>query len=289
LAGEHDPVFAGLLHVAAGCFPPPGQQSGAFLSFLVCSRRPDEGRPTPASTVERMTDRAHILVTDDEPQIRDMLEELLQGQDYLVSCGANAAQARALITDQAFDLAILDVRMPGEDGLSLARYLREHHDIGIIMLTAAGEAVDKVLGLEIGADDYVVKPFDPRELLLRVKSVLRRSRIIPEAPPARPAHLVRFGLCMLDLESHRLTTLEGSEVAITRAEYETLKAFAEYPNKALSRERLLTLTQLRDREAFDRSIDIRITRLRKKIEPNPGNPQVIKTIRNAGYLFVSDD
>ena len=227
--------------------------------------------------------------------MREMLEEYLLGQGYTVFCAGNAAQARELISQQHIDLALLDVRMPGEDGLSLARHLRERYNIGIIMLTAASETMDKVLGLEIGADDYVVKPFDPRELLARVKSVLRRSHdistpaAIPASNQARAAHIVRFGLCRLDLESHRLTTLEGDEVAITSSEYDTLKAFAEHPNKALSRERLLNLTQHRDWDPFDRSVDIRITRLRKKIEPDPAKPQVIKTIRNAGYIFVSEE
>ncbi|MDH5301514.1 MAG: response regulator [Gammaproteobacteria bacterium] len=240
-----------------------------------------------------MNNPKRILITDDESGVREMLEEYLQGHGYVIHSAASAAQAREIISQHSVDLALLDVRMPGEDGLSLARHLREHYNIGIIMLTAAGETMDKVLGLEIGADDYVVKPFDPRELLARVKSVLRRGQADVSSAvaqkQAKDKNIVRFGLCLLDLERHRLTTLESEEITITSSEYDTLKAFAENPNKALSRERLLNLTQHRDWDPFDRSIDIRITRLRKKIEPDPSKPQVIKTIRNAGYLFVCEE
>jgi two-component system phosphate regulon response regulator OmpR len=179
--------------------------------------------------------------------------------------------------------------MPGEDGLSLARFLRANTRVGIVMLTAAGEVVDRIVGLEVGADDYIAKPVDLRELLARVRAVLRRLRAaMAEAaedntPPTRK---VTFGACQLDLDAHRLYEASGEEVPITSMEYDLLKAFAEHPNRVLSRDQLLDLAHNKDWEPFDRSIDIRIARLRRKIEADPAKPQVIKTVRGAGYIFV---
>jgi two-component system phosphate regulon response regulator OmpR len=178
--------------------------------------------------------------------------------------------------------------MPGEDGLSLARFLRANTKIGIVMLTAAGEVVDRIVGLEMGADDYLPKPVDMRELLARVRAVLRRTQTAAEvgAVAAPATRKVRFGACQLDLDAHRLYDLEGEEVAITSMEFDLLKAFAEHPNRVLSRDQLLDLAHNRDWEPFDRSIDIRIARLRRKVETDPSKPQVIKTVRGAGYIFV---
>jgi two-component system phosphate regulon response regulator OmpR len=186
---------------------------------------------------------------------------------------------------------LLDIGLPGEDGLALARYLRERYDLGIIMVTGAGEVVDRIVGLEMGADDYVAKPFDPRELRARLKSVLRRvqARSAPAAsgaPAGAPEARVPVGGRLLDLRSHQLFERDGTAVPLTTMEFELLKAFVEHPNQVLSRDRLLTLTRNREWEPFDRSIDIRIARLRRKIEDDPENPKVIRTMRGAGYMFV---
>jgi two-component system phosphate regulon response regulator OmpR len=188
-------------------------------------------------------------------------------------------------------VVLLDLRLPLEDGLSLARYLRERHDVGIIMVTGAGDVVDRIVGLEVGADDYVTKPFDPRELLARLKSVMRRAQsqapvVVVDRGDAGDAEYVRFGHCRLALVARQLFGPDGREVPITSMEFDLLRIFAEHPGTALSRDRILTLTRNREWEPFDRSIDIRIARLRRKIEQDPENPRVIRTVRNVGYMFV---
>ena len=231
--------------------------------------------------------KATILVVDDEPDVREVLEEYLSTHGYAVIGAESASVARALTTDHAIDLALVDIHMPGEDGLSLARYLRERYSaIAIVMLTSAATVVDKIVGLEMGADDYVPKPFDPRELLARVKSVLRRTSAAGRAELG--AERVRLGRCVLDLAAHRLTDEKGEEVAMSPLEFDLLKALAEHPNRPLSRERILNLNQKRDWDPFDRSVDLRIMRLRKKIEPDPEHPRFIRTVRNEGYIFVPD-
>jgi two-component system phosphate regulon response regulator OmpR len=240
-----------------------------------------------------MIDLQRIAIVDDEPDIREMLEEYLSGQGFEVCTAESGAALRALLEHATLDLVLLDVAMPGEDGLSVARYLREHHDVGIVMLTAASEIIDRVVGLEVGADDYITKPFDPREVLARVKSVLRRTARPTEAEPqamtpAEPSQRMPFGKCTLDLDSHQLFDANAVEVAITSMEFDLLKAFATHPNRVLSRDKLLDLAHNRDWEPFDRSIDIRITRLRKKVEADPSKPQTIKTVRGAGYIFVQN-
>ncbi|HET7763630.1 MAG TPA: response regulator [Burkholderiales bacterium] len=228
---------------------------------------------------------ATILIVDDEPGVRDVLEEYFAGHGYVALCAESAHAARAISAKQAVDLALIDIHMPGEDGLSLSRHLRERYSgIAIVMLTSADAVVDRVVGLEMGADDYVAKPFDPRELLARVKSVLRRTS------SARRGDLgeerVRIGRCVLDIAAHRLTDENGAEVPMTPLEFDLLKALAEHPNRALSRESIMNMSQRRDWTPFDRSVDLRIMRLRKKIEPDPDHPRYIRTVRNEGYLFA---
>ena len=232
----------------------------------------------------------HIIVVDDEPEICEMLADYLGHAGFRVSTAEDGATLRRLLEDQAADLVILDINMPGEDGLSLARYLRANTKIGIVMLTAAGEVVDRIVGLEMGADDYLPKPVDMRELLARVRAVLRRMeaelRTSRPRPNRRAREKIGFGACQLDLDAHRLYDAAGEEVPITSMEFDLLKAFAEHPNRVLSRDQLLDLAHNRDWEPFDRSIDIRIARLRRKVEADPSKPQVIKTVRGAGYIFV---
>lgn len=231
----------------------------------------------------------HIVVVDDEEGVREFVSEYLTAQGFAVSTAANGVEMRAILSERPAHLALLDLRMPGEDGLSLARYLRQQGGIGIIMVTASAETIDRVVGLEMGADDYVVKPFDPRELLARVRSVLRRIAEKPaEAKPTGAmAHEIRMGKCMFNLDTGKLYTLGGEEVPLTAMELDLLRTFADRPNRTLSRDQLLDFAHHRDMEAFDRSIDIRMMRLRRKIEEDAERPQVLKTVRGLGYVFVT--
>ena len=232
-----------------------------------------------------------IVVVDDEPDLREMVAEYLGRHGFEVRTAGRGDELTALLEEKAADLVILDINMPGEDGLTLARRLRERCEVCVMMLTAAGETVDRVVGLEIGADDYVVKPFDLRELLARVRAVLRR-RADAEARLTRaktPVDTLRLGRWLLDLDARKLLGEDGVELSLTAMEFDLLHAFARHPNKVLSRDRLLTLAHQRDLEPFDRSIDIRVMRLRKKLERDPTKPEIIKTIRGAGYMYVSEE
>ena len=245
-----------------------------------------------------MDARARLLIVDDDASVRSMLREYLESREFVVAEAATGAQMREHIERELPDVVLLDIRLPGEDGLVLARYLREHYDVGIIMVTASGDLVDRVVGLELGADDYIAKPFDLRELLARVKSVLRRLQAKPsrEGAPQAVEHQPqqqqqprrqRFGRCEIDIESRRLFEIGGGEVTITAMEYDLLTTFLANPNRVLSRDQLLLRTRNREWEPFDRSIDIRIGRLRRKVEPDPAaEPTCIRTVRNAGYMYV---
>jgi DNA-binding response OmpR family regulator len=223
-----------------------------------------------------------------------MLVEYLSGHHYEVQAVDSGAAMRAEIERNLPDLILLDIRLPGEDGITLARFLRERYDVAIIMVTASGDIVDRVVGLEVGADDYVAKPFEPRELLARVRSVLRRMQAKQQASPAETAPAAeaaspvrqRIGRCEINLEA-RLLFENGEEVPMTAMEFELLRVFMANPNRVLSRDQLLMRTRNREWEPFDRSIDIRIGRLRRKIEPDPaGEPRCIRTVRNGGYMYV---
>jgi len=237
-------------------------------------------------------EKVTILVVDDDPDICELLEDYLGEQGYRVIATSTADAFRTALPEHNPDVVLVDVGLPGEDGLSLARHVREHFDVGIIMVSGAGETVDRIIGLEVGADDYLAKPFDPRELHARVKSVLRRYKnqsgntrgeVGPDSGESRQ---VRFGVGLLDLGSCRLLDVDGREIPITAMEFELLRVFAERPNRTLSRDQLLNLTQNRDWDPYDRSIDIRIARLRRKVEPEPERPVYLKTVRGMGYMFV---
>lgn len=238
-----------------------------------------------------MTKQLHIVVVDDESEVRETIRDYLELHECRVTEADGGPSLRAIIEEQesTVDLVLLDIAMPGEDGLSLARFLREKTEIAIVMLTASGDVTDRIVGLEIGADDYIPKPVDLRELLARIKAVLRRGRhkgkkSSPEATPD-DANIVDFGACRLDLDAHRLFAASGEEITITSMEFELLKAFVERPRRVLSRDQLLQLAHSQHWDAFDRSIDIRIARLRRKIERDPAKPDVIKTVRGAGYIY----
>ncbi|HEX4938503.1 MAG TPA: response regulator [Candidatus Kapabacteria bacterium] len=239
-----------------------------------------------------MQETVRILVVDDQVDVRRFLEDYLRDKGFATVALGSGAELRSWLARQVPELVLLDVGLPGEDGLSLARHIREQYDIGIIMVSGAGETLDRVVGLEVGADDYLAKPFEPRELLARVKSVLRRYQRAPvDASGRKQAAMrqVRFGNCLLDLDRRQLLDGNGDDIPVTAMEFDLLQVFAERPHRPLSRDQLMDLTQHRDWDPNDRSIDIRITRLRKKIEPDPDKPSVIRTIRGVGYLYSPAD
>ena len=236
-----------------------------------------------------------LLVVDDEPELRSLLVEYFVRHGFAVEAVADAAAARASLALRPPALAILDINMPGENGLSLARWMREAHArVGLVMLTTASDTVDRVVGLELGADDYVPKPFEMRELLARVRAVLRRAETTAAAPAAAasdpaaatPSRRVAFGACTLDLEERRLLGADAQDIDISAAEFDLLALFARHPNRPLNRDQIMEQAHHRGWDVFDRSIDLRIMRLRRKIEKNPDKPELIKTVRNVGYVFV---
>lgn len=243
-----------------------------------------------------------IVVVDDEEAVRETVCEYLSRQGFSVRPASGGQELDALLAAEAADLLLVDVNMPKEDGLSLARRVRAASKVPIIMVTAADDIVDRVAGLEVGADDYVVKPFDLRELKARIRAVLRRYD--PDAPSVEPqpkaaeagagragaapgaAQLVPCGVVFLDPDAHCLVRRDGARETLTAMEFDLLRVFLQNPNRVLSRDRLLDLAHDRDNEPFDRSIDVRVTRLRRKIEADPAKPQAIKTVRGVGYMFV---
>ena len=238
-----------------------------------------------------------LLVVDDDPSVRSLLRDYFSSHGFEVAEAASGTQMREQLERAVPAVVLLDIRLPGEDGLVLARYLRENYELGLIMVTASGDVVDRVVGLELGADDYIAKPFDLCELLARLKSLLRRLQAKPAAAEngngaataTAPANTRRFrvGRCEVDLDAHRMFELGGAEVSLTPMEYELLAAFIANPNRVLTRDQLLIKARNREWGPFDRSVDIRIGRLRRKVEPDPeGEPRIIRTVRNAGYMFV---
>ena len=238
-----------------------------------------------------MTQNPHIIIVDDEAPAREMVGDYLKMHGFHVTLCDGGKSLRGAIESGAPDLVVLDLYMPEEDGLSIIRDLKSRTNVPVIMLTATASPIDRVVGLELGADDYVAKPCELRELMARIRSVLRRSTAkapaTAEAGGAKAAkeQLVRFGTKWLDLEAQALRDDEGNEHPLTASEFGLLKVFAANPKRVLSRERLLELANARDAEAFDRAVDLRIMRIRRKIEMDPAKPAVIRTIRGGGYLF----
>jgi DNA-binding response OmpR family regulator len=232
-----------------------------------------------------------LLVVDDEPELRGLLAEYFGRHGYTVATAAGGEEARAAVAAQRPALALLDVNMPGENGLSLARWLRDAHPgVAIVMLTTASESVDRIVGLELGADDYIGKPFELRELLARVRAVLRRTQpVVAAAAPGNTTtgpQRIGFGSTALDLDQRKLFAADGGEIEITAAEFDLLALFARHPNRPLSRDQIMEQAHNRGWDVFDRSIDLRVMRLRRKIERNPDKPEVLKTVRNVGYVYV---
>jgi len=230
-----------------------------------------------------------ILVVDDDPSIREMVRDYLVGHDFDVLVAANGEEMKAALEGPGADLVILDVKLPGEDGFGLARALRSRSHMPIIMLTAQSEEVDRVVGLELGADDYLTKPFSPRELLARIRAVLRRHTMAAEAAqkPASDVRAFQFAGWELNTGTRRLTSQDKTRVELTNSEYSLLVTFLRSPRKILSRDQLLEGVRV-NADIFDRSIDVQILRLRRKIEPNPNEPTLIRTERSVGYFLDVD-
>lgn len=230
----------------------------------------------------------HIAIVDDEPDITQLLGGYLRGQGFRVSELPSGHALMALLPADTPDLVLLDLGLPGEDGFVIARKLREHWRCGLVIVSGRGDAVDKVVGLEIGADDYVTKPFDLRELLARIKAVLRR--LAPAAEDAQPAPAARerfrFAGWELDTAARRLATSDGSPVSLTTGEFDLLGVFVRHPGRVLSRDFLLEQTRGREAAPFDRTIDVQVGRLRRKLEADPEDPQIIQSVRGAGYILV---
>jgi len=235
-----------------------------------------------------MSKLPHILVVDDDREIRSLVSQFLRKHGFRVTDAADGREMMQALEGGRFDLAVLDLMLPGEDGLSLCRKVRAGSSLPIIMLTAMGEETDRIVGLEMGADDYLPKPFNPRELLARIRAVLRRAGT--EAPePAEEAGGIRvFEGWTLDLAKRELRAPDGTLVPLTGGEYDLLAAIIERPGRVLSRDQLLDLTRGRNAIPFDRSIDVQISRLRRKLEPDPKEPQIIKTVRGGGYVFACE-
>jgi two-component system OmpR family response regulator len=233
-----------------------------------------------------MNETSHILVVDDQQEICDLVREYLAEEGFRVSTANDGAGLREEMARSPVDLVILDLVLRGEDGLQLARELRSQSEIGIIMLTGRGETVDRIIGLEMGADDYLPKPFHLRELLARVKSVLRRAASRAAEKGNAQRSRARFSGWTLDLASRELLSPDGEEVRLTTGEFELLAAFVEHANQVLSRDRLLDLSRNREAGPFDRTIDVQVGRLRRKLADDPKNPAMIKTVRGGGYMFT---
>lgn len=226
-----------------------------------------------------------ILVVDDDPGLRELLQEYLSSQGYQVATVADGIAMEQHLQQEAVDLVILDLMLPGEDGLTLARKLKARGNLPIIMLSARGEDVDRIVGLEVGADDYLAKPFNPRELLARIRAVLRRGEEKKSKAEESVQAIHRFGPFQLNLNSRSLTK-DGAEIALTSREFNLLSIFVEHPNRVLSRDFLIDVMKGYERDPFDRSIDVTMTRLRKKIEADPAAPAYLRTVWGEGYLFA---
>jgi two-component system OmpR family response regulator len=228
----------------------------------------------------------HLLLVDDDAELRDLLREYLGQAGFRVSTVADGREMQRAMDAAPFDLVILDIMLPGEDGLSLCRRLRAQSRIPILMLTARGDEIDRIVGLEMGADDYLAKPFNPRELLARIRSILRRAASLPESLAGEDVRRFRFAGWSLDTQTRQLLSPGGVLVDLSGVEYKILRVFVEHPNRVLSRDQLLEFTQGREAAPFDRAIDVQIGHLRRKLDDDAREPHLIKTVRNEGYVLA---
>jgi two-component system OmpR family response regulator len=234
-----------------------------------------------------MAKQDHILIVDDDAEIRSLLGEYLQKQGYRATAVADGKGLRAAMEKSRPDVIVLDLMLPGEDGLALCRDLRARSEIPIIMLTARGDETDRIVGLELGADDYVAKPFSPRELLARIKSVLRRARSLPDNLKPEEAGSYRFAGWTLDVATRNLTGADGVVVPLGGTEFRLLRIFLEHPNRVLTRDQLIDLMLSRDAAPFDRAIDVQVSRLRHRLGEDAKEPAIVKTVRGQGYVFAA--
>lgn len=234
-----------------------------------------------------MKDRPHILVVDDHREIRDAVARFLSDYGFRVSTAPDGQHMRKTLDESGIDLVVLDLMLPGEDGLTLCRELRARSSIPVVMLTAMGEETDRIVGLEMGADDYVAKPFSPRELLARIRAVLRRAQSLPERRRADDDPVVHFAGWTFNIARRELEATDGTVVALSTGEFNLLRVFVRHPGRVLTRDQLLDLTQGREAAPFDRSIDTQVSRLRRKIEEDPKEPKLIKTVWGGGYVFTA--
>jgi two-component system OmpR family response regulator len=232
-----------------------------------------------------MDTQDHVLVVDDDSEIRNLLREYLHKNGYRVSVAADGKEMWSVLEHAAPDIVVLDLMLPGDDGLTLCRKLRARSSLPVIMLTARGEETDRIVGLEMGADDYLAKPFGPRELLARIKSVLRRTRALPENLQPDEARRIRFGGWVLDVTARHLVSPQGAVVPLSGTEYKLLRTFLSHPNRTLNRDQLIDLMLSRDAAPFDRSIDVQVSRLRHRLANDPNEPSIIKTVRGEGYAL----
>ncbi len=228
----------------------------------------------------------HLLVVDDDREIRDLVSRFLARHGYRVTTARDGREMKQALADWSIDLIVLDLMLPGTDGLTLCRELRATSKIPVIMLTAMGEEMDRIVGLEMGADDYLPKPFNPRELLARIKAVLRRIEQPSRVPDQERSSLIRFEDWELDTATRVLKNVEGVVVDLTAGEFELLQAFTQHPQRLLRRDPILDMTRGRSAVPFDRTVDVQVGRLRRKIEADPANPLLIKTVRGGGYIFT---
>jgi len=238
-----------------------------------------------SATANSHPQNPRLLIVDDDPDIIDIIRRYFSAQGFAVSAATDGTGMRNVIEAGEIDVVLLDLGLPGEDGFTLTRYLRERWRGALIIVTGRGDSIDRVVGLELGADDYVTKPFDLRELLARVRSVLRRATDA-RPPDAAPGEVVHFGGFRLNLDSRDLTDPAGNSVALTTGEFDLLSAFVTHPNRVLSRDDLMNRIHGRDAGPYDRAIDVQIGRLRRKIENDPAQPAMIKSVRGAGYMFA---
>lgn len=233
-----------------------------------------------------MTTQDHVLIVDDDSEIRSLLREYLQKNGYRVTAAADGKGMWAALAEVRPDIVVLDLMLPGDDGLTLCRNLRARSELPVVMLTARGDETDRIVGLEMGADDYLAKPFNPRELLARIKSVLRRARALPENLRPDDARTIRFAGWTLDIAARNLRSPDGVAVALSGTEYRLLRIFLAHPNRVLSRDQLIDLMLSRDATPFDRSIDVQVSRLRHRLGEGAQEPVIVKTVRGEGYVLA---